>query len=68
MEKHQNGTKLNYRLLNYWNNGVNKLHKNCPIKVHRLYIILTRLLTNSMAQISENSVEIILLTARAKLR
>jgi hypothetical protein len=51
---------------------VNKLHKNCPIKVHRLFITLTRLLTNSMAtencEISENSVEIIMLTAKAKLK
>ena len=52
-------------------NGVNKLHKNCPIKVHRLFRTLTRLLTNSMAtencEIYENSVEINMLTAKAKL-
>jgi hypothetical protein len=51
---------------------VNKLHKNCPIKFHRLFITLTRLLTNSMATencgISENLVEIIMLTAKAKLK
>ena len=29
---------------------MNKLDKNCPIKVHRLFITLTRSLTNSMAQ------------------
>ena len=29
---------------------MNKLHKNCPIKVHRLFITLTRSLTNSIAQ------------------
>jgi hypothetical protein len=29
---------------------VNKLHKNCPLKVHRLLKTLTRSLTNSMAQ------------------
>jgi hypothetical protein len=36
--------------LNYWNNGVNKLHKNCPIEVQRLFITLTRSLKNSMTQ------------------
>ena len=39
-----------------------ELQKNCPIKVHRLFTTLTKLLTNSMAtencEISENSVEI----------
>jgi hypothetical protein len=29
---------------------VKKLHKNCPLKVHRLLKTLTRSLTNSMAQ------------------
>ena len=35
--------------LQNWNR-VNKPDNNCPIKVHRLFITLTRSLTNSMAQ------------------
>ena len=64
--------KTNLQTTELLNNGVNKLHKNCPIKVHRLFITLTRLLTNSMAtencEISENSVEIFILTAKTKLK
>ena len=50
---------------------MNKQHKNYPVKVHGLFITLTRLLKHSMVtencEISENSVEIIMLTAKAKL-
>ena len=71
-EKHQNGTKVTYRLLKQWSKPTTQKLPNKSLYLSTLFITLARSLTNSkMAQKTvkflENSEKIILI-AKTKMK